>query len=399
MDEYAEYKPIKKVVSGNYAAAYAARDARVQVVATYPITPQTSIIEKIAEFIANGETDIEYVPVESEHSAMAACIGASATGARAFTATSAQGLALMHEMLHWASGARLPIVMVDVNRAMAPPWSVWDDQTDSLAQRDTGWMQFYAENNQEVYDGVMMSFKIAETVNLPAMIIESAFILSHTYDVVEMIPQELVDEFLPPRKPLYNLADFSKPFSVGALGTPNDYYEFRYKIGMAMEGAKRVIKDVGREFGERFGRDYGSMVELYRTNDAEFVLLGLGSLMGTVKEAVDVLRREGYRVGAAKVRWFRPFPKEEVYELAKEVKGIAVLDRNYSFGMEGILFTETKGALYGTDAQPLIKNYIVGLGGRDFTVDDIRSIAKDMTNMIKKGKVDREILWYHLKGG
>ncbi|NJE60684.1 pyruvate ferredoxin oxidoreductase [Thermococcus sp. 21S7] len=394
----AEYKPIRKVVSGNYAAAYAAKHARVDVVAAYPITPQTSIIEKIAEFIANGEVEnLEYVAVESEHSAMAACIGASAAGARTFTATSAQGLALMHEMLHWASGARLPVVMVDVNRAMAPPWSVWDDQTDSLAQRDTGWMQFYAENNQEVYDGVLMAFKIAETVNLPAMIIESAFILSHTYDVVEMIPQELVDEFLPPRKPLYDLTDFEKPFSVGALGTPADYYEFRYKIQKAMEEAKKVIHEVGKEFGERFGRDYSQMIELYRTDDADFVFMGMGSLMGTVKQAVDVLREEGYKVGAAKVRWFRPFPKEELYELAKSVDGIAVLDRNYSFGQEGILFNEAKGSLYNTDAKPLIKNYIVGLGGRDFTVADVRKIAENMKAIIEKGELDVEVDWYHLK--
>ncbi|NJE49741.1 pyruvate ferredoxin oxidoreductase [Thermococcus sp. 9N3] len=393
----AEYKPIRKVVSGNYAAAYAAKHARVQVVAAYPITPQTSIIEKIAEFIANGEVDIQYVPVESEHSAMAACIGASAAGARAFTATSAQGLALMHEMLHWASGARLPVVMVDVNRAMAPPWSVWDDQTDSLAQRDTGWMQFYAENNQEVYDGVLMAFKIAETVNLPAMVVESAFILSHTYDVVEMIPQELVDEFLPPRKPLYDLADFSQPFSVGALGGPNDYYEFRYKIAKAMEDAVKVIKDVGKEFGERFGRDYSEMIEKGYVDDADFVFMGMGSLMGTVKEAVDLLRKEGYKVGYAKVRWFRPFPKEELREIAESVKGIAVLDRNYSFGQEGILFNESKGVLYNTDARPIIKNYIVGLGGRDFTVGDVRAIAENMKKVIEAGKLDREVEWYHLK--
>ncbi|GAB6136702.1 pyruvate ferredoxin oxidoreductase [Thermococcus prieurii] len=393
----AEYKPIRKVVSGNYAAAYAAKHARVQVVAAYPITPQTSIIEKIAEFIANGEADIQYVPVESEHSAMAACIGASAAGARAFTATSAQGLALMHEMLHWASGARLPVVMVDVNRAMAPPWSVWDDQTDSLAQRDTGWMQFYAENNQEVYDGVLMAFKVAERVNLPAMIVESAFILSHTYDVVEMIPQELVDEFLPPRKPLYDLADFSQPFSVGALGGPNDYYEFRYKIAKAMEDAVKVIKDVGKEFGERFGRDYSEMIEKGYVDDADFVFMGMGSLMGTVKEAVELLRKEGYKVGYAKVRWFRPFPKEELREIAESVRGIAVLDRNYSFGQEGILFNESKGVLYSTDARPIIKNYIVGLGGRDFTVGDVRAIAENMKKVIEAGKLDREVEWYHLK--
>ncbi|NJE04036.1 pyruvate ferredoxin oxidoreductase [Thermococcus sp. MV11] len=393
-----EYKPIRKVVSGNYAAAYAVKHARVEVVAAYPITPQTSIIEKIAEFLANGEIEgLEYVPVESEHSAMAACIGASATGARAFTATSAQGLALMHEMLHWAAGARLPIVMVDVNRAMAPPWSVWDDQTDSLAQRDTGWMQFYAENNQEVYDGVLMAFKIAETVNLPAMVVESAFILSHTYDVVEMIPQELVDEFLPPRKPLYTLTDFDNPVAVGALGGPNDYYEFRYKIAKAMEDAKKVIHEVGKEFGERFGRDYSQMIELYRTDDADFVFMGMGSLMGTVKQAVDVLRDEGYKVGAAKVRWFRPFPKEELYELAKNVEGIAVLDRNFSFGQEGILFNEAKGALYNTNAKPLMKNYIVGLGGRDFTVSDVRKIAENMKAIIEKGELDVEVDWYHLK--
>ncbi|WP_456320855.1 pyruvate ferredoxin oxidoreductase [Palaeococcus sp. (in: euryarchaeotes)] len=389
---------MKKVVSGNYAAAYAAKHARVEVVAAYPITPQTSIIEKIAEFLANGEVEnLQYVPVESEHSAMAACIGASATGARTFTATSAQGLALMHEMLHWAAGARLPVVMVNVNRAMAPPWSVWDDQTDSLAQRDTGWMQFYAENNQEVYDGVLMAFKIAEKVNLPAMIIESAFILSHTYDIVDMPEQEKIDEFLPPRKPLYTLTDFDNPISVGSLATPNDYYEFRYKIARAMEEAKEVIKEVGKEFGERFGRDYSQMIELYRTEDAEIVFMGLGSLMGTVKEAVDVLRNEGYKVGAAKVRWFRPFPKEELYELAKNVKGIAVLDRNFSFGQEGILFNEAKGSLYNTDAKPLMKNYIVGLGGRDFTVQDVKKIADDMRALIKKGEIDKEIDWFHLK--
>ncbi|AMM53885.1 pyruvate ferredoxin oxidoreductase [Pyrococcus kukulkanii] len=392
-----EYKPIRKVVSGNYAAAYAALHARVQVVAAYPITPQTSIIEKIAEFIANGLADIQYIPVESEHSAMAACIGASATGARVFTATSAQGLALMHEMLHWASGARLPIVMVNVNRAMAPPWSVWDDQTDSLAQRDTGWMQFYAENNQEVYDGVLMAYKIAENVNLPAMIIESAFILSHTYDVVEMIPQELVDEFLPPRKPLYSLANFDEPFAVGGLATPNDYYEFRYKIAKAMEEAKKVIKEVGKEFGERFGRDYSEMIEKAYIDDADFVFMGMGSLMGTVKEAVDLLRKEGYKVGYAKVRWFRPFPKEELMEIAESVKGIAVLDRNFSFGQEGILFNEAKGSLYNTSARPIMKDYIVGLGGRDFTVKDVKAIAEDMKKIIESGKLDREIEWYHLK--
>ena len=394
----AEYKPIRKVVSGNYAAAYAAKHARVQVVAAYPITPQTSIIEKIAEFIANGEVEgLQYVPVESEHSAMAACIGASATGARAFTATSAQGLALMHEMLHWASGARLPIVMVDVNRAMAPPWSVWDDQTDSLAQRDTGWMQFYAENNQEVYDGVLMAFKVAETVNIPAMIIESAFILSHTYDVVEMIPQELVDEFLPPRKPLYTLTDFDNPISVGALATPNDYYEFRYKLAKAHEEAVKVIKDVGKEFGERFGRDYSEMIEKGYVDDADFVFMGMGSLMGTVKEAVDILRKEGYKVGYAKVRWFRPFPKDEVKEIASKVNGIAVLDRNYSFGQEGILFNEAKGVLYNSKSRPVMKNYIVGLGGRDFTVDDVRKIAENMKKVIEAGEPDVEVDWYHLK--
>jgi len=390
----------KKVISGNYAAAYAAKHARVEVVAAYPITPQTSIIEKIAEFIANGEVEnLEYVPVESEHSAMAACIGASATGARTFTATSAQGLALMHEMLHWAAGARLPVVMVDVNRAMAPPWSVWDDQTDSLAQRDTGWLQFYAENNQEVYDGVLMAFKIGEheKVNLPVMVIESAFILSHTYDVVDMLEQEEVDEFLPPRKPLYSLTDFDNPFSIGALGTPADYYEFRYKIAKAMEEAKKIIKEVGKEFGEKFGRDYSQMIELYKTDDADIVFMGMGSLMGTVKEAVDILRSEGYKVGAAKVRWFRPFPREELYELAKSVQGIAVLDRNFSFGQEGILFNEAKGILYNTDAKPIMKNYIVGLGGRDLTVNDVRKIANNMKKIIEKGELDKEIDWYHLK--
>ncbi|MCK4247907.1 MAG: pyruvate ferredoxin oxidoreductase, partial [Methanomicrobia archaeon] len=296
---------VKKVIYGNHAVSYGAKDARAEVIAAYPITPQTQVVELLSEFCASGELNAKFIKVESEHSAMAACVGASATGARAFTATSSHGLALMHEMLHWASNARHPVVMANINRAMGPPWNIWTDQNDSIAQRDTGWLQFYCSTNQEVYDTTLMAFKICENdkVLLPGMLSLDAFVLSHTSEVVDMPPQEEIDEFLPPYNAKYKL-DLEDPRAFGSLMFPDWYYELKYHQQTSMEEALKVVEKVGKEFGDRFGRHYG-LVEEYRIEDAEIILVVSGTIAQTSKEAVDVLRKEGMKVGLVRMRTFR----------------------------------------------------------------------------------------------
>lgn len=283
---------MRTMLTGNEAAAHGARLANVKIISAYPITPQTTIVEKIAEFEANGEIDAKYIRVESEHSAMATCIAAENTGVRTFTATSSHGLALMHEMLIWAAGARLPIVMSVVNRAMAPPWSIWSDQQDTIAQRDTGWMQIYSENNQEVLDSILMAYKIAEDpeVLLPMMVIEDAFILSHTTESIDLPLKKDVLKFLPDYNPEYKL-DISKPAGFGSLVMPDGpFMEFRHKIETALEKAKEKIKKVDQEFQEQFGRSYGGLVENYMTDDAEYIITMLGSTASTAKYVVNKMR-------------------------------------------------------------------------------------------------------------
>lgn len=367
---------MKRVLTGNFAAAYGATAARVNVIAAYPITPQTTIVEILSEIVSNQELKADFIKVESEHSAMASCIGAEATGARTFTATSAQGLALMHELLHWAARGRLPIVMANVNRAMAPGWSIWADVTDSVAQRDTGWMQVYCENNQEVFDSVIMSYKICEhpDVLLPSLINLDAFFLSHTSQVVDLYDQKSIDQFLPAYKPQYTL-DTDNPRAFGGLTSPDYYYEFSYKIQQAHEKSKEVIREVGKEFGKRFGRTY-DLYEDYRCEDADFILVSYGTIAGTVKEAVDRMRDEGLKVGSLKIRYFRPFPKEEVQSILRYGKKTGVIDRAISFGNEGPFFSEIKGAMYGSDI-PLY-GFLAGLGGRDVSIKDIHSIVDHM---------------------
>ncbi len=289
------------VIEGTHAASYAVELSRVQVIAAYPITPQTGVVEALSEIVSRGELDAKFIKVESEHSAMACCIGASISGARAFTATSSQGLALMHELLHWASGSRLPIVMVNVNRAMAPPWSIYVDHNDSLSQRDTGWLQFYAESNQEVLDTVLQAYKIAETVDLPVMINLDAFVLSHTSEPVAIPKQKFVDEFLSARKALFKI-DPAKPHAFGALIGPDAYMEMRYKLFQAMEDSREVIRKVDREFAEKFGRAYGGLVEEYCTEGAEVVLLTSATAVSTARIAVDEMRSLGFPVGLVKLR-------------------------------------------------------------------------------------------------
>ena len=364
---------MKKVITGNHAVSFGAQCSRVQVISAYPITPQTQIVELLSEFCASGKLAAKFIKVESEHSAMAACVAASAAGARAFTATSAQGLALMHEVLHWAAGARLPIVLADVNRAMGPGWSVWTDQSDSLSQRDTGWLQFYCESNQEVVDTCLISFRVAEQIMMPVMFVLDAFVLSHTSEGVDIPEMALCDQYLPPYKPELKL-DLADPRSFGALSNPDHYYEIRYKMQKAHEQALPVIKQAHEEFARVFGRTYG-MTESYRCEDAELVLVTTGTITGTARLVIDSERAKGRRVGLLKVRLFRPTPVAELKAALLKVPKVAVIDRNITFGHGGIWTQEIKSALYDEPVRPKIFSYIIGIGGRDVTPADIQEIV------------------------
>jgi len=363
---------MKKVVMGNHAVSHGVKASEVKVISAYPITPQTHIVELLSEMCANGELDAKFIKVESEHSAMAAVIGASAAGSRTFTATSSQGLLLMHEMLHWAVGARLPIVLANVNRAVGPPWSIWTDQNDSLSQRDVGWLQIYCESNQETQDTVPQAFKIAEELQMPVMLVMDAFFLSHTYEIVDLIEKEQVRKFLPPYKPEIKI-DTADQHSFGNLAGPENYMELRYMIQKAMERGLDVIKRVDKEFKEVFGRGYG-LIEPYRCDDAETILVTSGTVASTTKAVIDELRDEGVKVGSLKIRVFRPFPIEEVFAVLSKAKKVAVIDRNISFGAHGIFYQEIKSALYGRTDIPIL-GYIAGLGGRDITPKVVREIA------------------------
>jgi len=386
------------VDTANHIAGYAAKAARVKVVAAYPITPQTTVVEKIADFVESGQMDAEYIRVESEHSAMVACIGAAAAGVRTFTATSSHGLALMHEALHWASGSRLPIVMAVVNRAMGAPWSIWPDFSDSLSQRDTGWMQFYCADNQEVFDTIIQAYKLCENeqIFLPAMICLEGFILSHTTAPANIPNQEEVDAFLPAYKSGWML-DVDRPYSHANLVAPEYYMEFRYMIQEAMENAKQLIPKIDKEYGKQFGREYGGMIEKYKCDGADLVMLTMGTMGSEAKLTVDKLRNEGYKVGSARVRVYRPYPVEEILKLAKNVQMISTIDRHISFGMEGFLGSETKAALFNQKDRPMIASFIAGLGGRDVTADSIERMAQKSLKSMREGKLEKTTEWFDLK--
>ncbi len=365
---------MKKVIEGSHAVSYAVMLSRVQVICAYPITPQTHIVEKLSDLCSTGEMQAKFLKVESEHSAMAGCIGASAVGARAFTASSSQGLALMHELLHWAAGARLPIVMANVNRSLGAPWNIWCDQTDSLSQRDTGWLQFYCESSQEALDTVIQAYKISEKISLPSMVVLDAFYLSHTFEPVNIPDRGRVDRFLPPYEPKYRL-DPKVPRSFSGLTPPDLFTEMRYQIQEAMEEAKKVILHVDEEFDALFGRRYG-LVEGYRLEDAELVLVTSGTAASTARDVIDQYRDDGKPVGLLKVRTFRPFPSEEIRKALKGVSKVAVIDRNISFGMGGIFAEELKSVYGNEEKGPVIFGYIAGLGGRDITKETISGILE-----------------------
>jgi len=378
--------------TGNYIAAKAAVMTKPDVVAAYPITPQTTLVEGIANYKASGEYKGEYICVESEHSAMAACIGASATGVRTFTGTSSHGLLLMHEMLHWAALARLPIVMCNINRVIGPGWNIWTDENDAISQRDTGWIQFFCSSNQEIFDTVIQSFKLAEhaKVQLPVMISYNAFILSHTSMPVFVPDQSEVDSFLPKRKPMWQL-DVDNPITFGNIILPAAYEKVRKDMQNSQEYAKKLIPEISQEWKKKFDRYHGDLLELYKCEDAEYILLSMGAIGAESKVSINNLRREGIKIGLARVRCIRPFPQEDILKLSKKAD-LIVIDRNISVGMEGAVFSETKASLFNkSDAK--VYGFIAGLGGKDVTYGDIEKMCKKVVN--KKAK---HLEWFGLEG-
>ncbi|MEN6610346.1 MAG: transketolase C-terminal domain-containing protein [Methanoregulaceae archaeon] len=365
---------MRKIMEGSHAVAEAVLMCRPQVVSAYPITPQTHIVEALADYVADGKLDAEYLTVDSEFAALSACVGASAAGSRVYSATTSQGLALMFEVCFNAAGLRVPIVMSIANRALGAPLSIWNDQQDSISLRDSGWLQFYAEDNQEATDLHYIAYKVAEdkSVLLPIFVCFDGFILSHTYEPVDMLTQEQVDAYLPPFNPAERL-DAKDPISFGMYATPEYYLEFRYETDLAVKNARGVIEQAGKEFGEMFGRDYSALVEGYRLNDADTALVAMGSICGTAKDAIDEMREKGKKVGLLKIRCFRPFPSEDILKALKGVRTVAVLDKNISLGAKGAVALEVKDALYKTGIP--VYDYILALGGRDVRKREIAEIV------------------------
>jgi len=375
-------------LTGNDAVAEALRQVNPDVAAVYPITPQTELMHAFAAFAADGLVDTELVTVESEHSAMSACVGASAAGARTITATSSQGLALMWEILYIASSYRLPIVAAVVNRALSGPINIHCDHSDTMGASACGWIQIFSEGSQEAYDNAIQAFRIAEhpDVLLPAMITLDGFIISHTMEALETIDDEQVRQFVREFKPVTNLLDVDNPFTMGPLHLPDFYYETKRQQAEAMEKAMPVILEVAEEYAKVSGRKYG-LFEPYKLEDAEVAVVALGSAAGTAKVAVDSLRAEGVKAGLLKLRVYRPFPGRQIVEAIKHVPVVAVMDRSISFGLQGgPVFNEIRSFAHGQSITFL--SYIYGLGGRDVPVEDIESVFRDLLKINESGKVE-----------
>lgn len=382
------------IMTGNEAVAMGAKLARVGFISAYPITPQTTIVEKLAEMIANRELNSRYVEVESEHSAMAATMASELTGTRSYTATSSHGLLYMHEMLHWVAGQRLPVVMSVVNRAIGPPWNIWSDQTDTMNQKDTGWMQVYCESNQEALDTILMGYKIAESseVLLPLMTMEDAFVLSHTSEPVNVPDQKVVDDFLPDLDLSYRI-DVDNPMGYGSYSTPDGpFMELKKDMHDSMEKARKAIRKVTSDFAASFERDYSGLIEEFMTDDADYVLIASGTLASTGKYVVQRMWEKGHKVGIIRMRFFRPFPVDEIRKAIKGTKGVGIIDRSLSFGNGGNTYIEVSSSLYGTDYPPLF-GFIAGLGGRDVKIEDFEEMFRTMENK-EPGQY-----WINVKGG
>lgn len=379
----------KLFISGDDAVAEGVRLVKPHVIAAYPITPQTVVVERLSEMVEDGSLQSEFMHVESEHSALSACMGSSAIGARTFTATSSQGLLYMVECLHYASGGRFPIVMMNANRSVALPWSIYGDHRDSMSQLDSGWIQVYVEDAQESLDMTIQSFALAENLNVltPVMLNLDGFLLTHTYELVEIPDAEDVDDWLPKLNNPYAM-NFENPKNMGFSSQPADNMEFKYQQHKAVLDAKNLIKELDKSFGEKFGRSYGGLVDSLYTDDADFIIITVGSTTGTCREVIKELRAEGWKVGLIKIRFMRPFPEEEIIELTRNAKAIAVIDRDISFGFEGTVFTNVNSALARTKNDLLKVNYIAGLGGRDISKESIREIFDDLKSGVEGKSIE-----------
>ena len=374
-----------KVVEGSYAVAHAVMCCRPDVISAYPITPQTHIVEHLSQMVADGELDSEFLTVDSEFSALSVLVGSSACGGRCYSSTTSQGLALMYEVLYNVSGMRLPVVMNVANRAMGAPLNIWNDQQDSIGARDVGWLQIYVEDVQEAVDATLQAYKIAEDPEImtPAMVCMDGFILTHVYEPVKLLDAELAREFLPTFAPR-SILDPADPKTFGAFADPSTYTEFRYQQFEAQEKALVKIERTSREFEETFGRFYGGLVDSYHAEDAEVVIVTLGSVIGTVKDAIDSMRAEGRKVGLVKVRSYRPFPVEALREALKDASVIAVLEKDVAIGGEAGLLTDLKAAFYNSRIRTPIIGFTAGLGGRDITIKDIEKLV-DKAEAARKG--------------
>lgn len=398
-------------LNGDEAAAFAAKQSDVDIVAAYPITPQTIIVEKFSEYVANGEVETEFVCTESEHSALTACLAASATGARTFTASASAGLALMHEMLFVTSGCRAPVVMAIANRALSAPLNIHGDHSDTMVERDTGWIQIYVENVQEVYDSIIQAFKIAENpeVLLPVIVGLDGFTLSHSLENVQALPDDIVKKFVGTRQlPLVTThegknapfrLDPENPMTMGPVAFPNYYFEFKRQQEEAMRNALKIIQQVNEEYAQITGRTYGNgLLDSYRLEDAEIAIVCLGSTAGTVKTVVDELREEGVKAGLLRIRTFRPLPVEGIVEALRKVKAVAIMDRSMSFGGNGgPVFQEVRHVLYDLPTHPCVVNYIYGLGGRDTSPKQMCKIYEDLQGILQAKHVETPINYVGLR--
>ncbi len=391
----AKRKTTRMALTGNEAMAFAMKQINPDVVAAYPITPATQIVELFSKYVADGEVDTEFVPVESEHSAMSACVGASAAGARVMTGTASQGLALMHEILYIASALRLPITMCVVNRTLSAPINIHCDHSDTMGSRDAGWIQIYTENVQEAYASTIVGVKTAEKANLPVMVTTDGFVLSHSMESLDVFDDQDVREFLGQRKPLYNVLDVDNPITVGPLDLQDYFFEHKRGQIEAIFEAKKHIYDAHREFAEFFGIELPVFMEPYRLDDAEYAIVVLGSSAGTGKEVIDNLRDEkGMKVGLLRLRIFRPFPYEELQQVLGKVKYLAVMDRADSLNtMGGPVATEIARALYHLSERPIIHSFVYGLGGRDVPPENFYEVIEKMQWIAAGNTPDRMVTY------
>jgi pyruvate ferredoxin oxidoreductase alpha subunit len=366
-----------RVVEGSYAVAHAVMCCRPDVISAYPITPQTHIVENLSQLVADGELDSAFLTVDSEFSALSVLVGSTACGGRGYSSTTSQGLALMYEVLYNVSGMRLPIVMTVANRAIGAPLNIWNDQQDSIGARDVGWLQIYVENVQEAVDATLQAYKIAEDpeIRTPIMVCMDGFILTHVYEPVELLDKEKAREFLPDFKPA-NILDPNNPLTFGAFADPTTFTEFRYQQFAAHQKALEKIEQVARDFERAFGRYYGGLVDSYCVEGAEVVIVTMGSIIGTIKDAIDEMRAEGIKVGLVKVRCYRPFPAAALRKALSGAKVIAVVEKDVSIGNEAGLVTDLKASFYNSDIRTPIIGFVAGLGGRDITIKDIRKMVE-----------------------